>query len=56
MAISSNNKKCTNIYKPYPQKSATLYVIGTIRTGRDGNKWIVKKTPTKQTWTKLKIT
>lgn len=25
-----------------PEKSATLYKIGTVKTGNDGNKWIVK--------------
>jgi hypothetical protein len=28
---------------PSPTKSATLYKIGTIKTGNDGNKWIISE-------------
>ena len=30
-----------NKIRPSPTKSATLYKTGTIKTGNDGNKWII---------------
>ena len=31
----------TDKIRPSPTQSATLYKIGTIKTGNDGNKWIL---------------
>lgn len=29
--------------RPSPTESATLYKVGTIKTGNDGNKWIISE-------------
>jgi hypothetical protein len=36
-----------NKLRPSPTKSATLYKTGTIKTGNDGNKWIVTENKNK---------
>jgi hypothetical protein len=29
--------------RPSPTESATLYKVGTVKTGNDGNKWIISE-------------
>jgi hypothetical protein len=48
----SITKKKYNYDRPSPKYSATEYSIGTIKTGNDGNKYIVKKTSNSQRWIK----
>ena len=38
--------------RPSPSQSATLYKVGTIKKGNDGNKWIVKKSGKSVRWVK----
>ena len=38
--------------RPSPTESATLFKVGTIKKGNDGNKWIVKKVGKSQRWVK----
>ena len=39
--------------RPSPTESATLFKVGTIKKGNDGNKWIVKKVGKSQRWVKI---
>ena len=40
--------------RPSPTDSATLFKIGTIKKGNDGNKWLVKKVGESVRWVKIK--
>jgi hypothetical protein len=39
--------------RPSPSESATLFSIGTLKIGNDGNLWGVKKVGKSQRWTKV---
>ena len=41
--------------RPSPSESATLFPVGTIKIGNDGNKWIVKDTGRANRWVKVKL-
>ena len=39
--------------RPSPTQSATLFKVGTIKKGNDGNRWIVKKSGKSVRWVKI---
>lgn len=48
--FSSSKKNQKKKDRPSPSESATLFKVGTVKKGNDGNQWVVKKAGTSVRW------